>query len=99
MIVMADYLLADNPDNVVIGVDADGLSYVLQPGGGFTVSTEDFSVVRVRRIVSNCGIAIVFVHAVDRYNIMHVEFTCSQKPTLVRHMWSLLLLWVELHGH
>lgn len=47
VIVMADYLLADNPEEVVIGVDADGISYVLQPGGAFATSTEDFSVFQV----------------------------------------------------
>ena len=48
MIVMADYELADQPQAMVFGVDADGLSYVLQPGGAFSVATGDINVVMVR---------------------------------------------------
>ncbi len=33
VIVMADYALVDNPDAMVIGVDADGVSYILEDGG------------------------------------------------------------------
>lgn len=45
---MADYELTDQPEAMVFGVDADGVSYVLQPGGAFSVATEDFNVVLVR---------------------------------------------------
>lgn len=44
---MADYELADDPEAVVIGVDADGVSYLLQDGGEFTTSTSNFEVTMV----------------------------------------------------
>jgi hypothetical protein len=47
VIVRADFLLADQPETMVIGVDADGVSYLLEEGGTFTTSNSSFSVVRV----------------------------------------------------
>lgn len=44
VIVMADYALVDNPDAMVIGVDADGVSYILEDGGAFSSSSGAFQV-------------------------------------------------------
>ena len=48
MIVMADYSLDNDSDAVVIGVDAEGVSYILEPDGEFGTSTSDFQVINVR---------------------------------------------------
>ena len=50
VIVMADYALSSNPEAMVIGVDADGNSYVLEEGGSFSTSTDEFEVTKVGRI-------------------------------------------------
>ena len=47
MIVAADYSLSDDPDAMVIGVDSNGISYILQPEGEFTTSNSNFEVVNV----------------------------------------------------
>ena len=47
MIVMADYNLTDELDAMAFGVDADGVSYVLQDGGRFRTSNSSFEVVMV----------------------------------------------------
>ena len=52
---MADYTLTAEPDAVAIGVSADGVSYVLQGGGGFRTSNSPFEVVMV-------GISIYYVN-------------------------------------
>lgn len=44
---MADYTLTDEPDAIVIGVSADGVSYVLQNEGRFRTSNSSFEVVMV----------------------------------------------------
>lgn len=44
VIVMADYLLPDNPEAVVIGVDADEMSYLLEDGGNFSSLMSTFEV-------------------------------------------------------
>ena len=47
VIVAADYTLTDDADAVVIGVDGNGTSYILQPDGEFSTSMSNFEVTDV----------------------------------------------------
>ena len=67
VIVMADYLLDDQPEAVVIGVDADGTSYVLEENGAFSTANGSFSVVEV-----SPHTLITFQHYFSRHDLfMH----------------------------
>ena len=47
VIVAADYTLVNNADAMVIGVDSDGISYILEEDGAFSISSGDFEVTNV----------------------------------------------------
>ncbi len=52
MIVSADYTLSDDvADAMVIGVDGNGTSYILQEDGAFSVSNTSFNITDVRNLV------------------------------------------------
>ena len=44
---MADYFLPDDPEAVVIGVDADEMVYLLEEGGNFDSQESTFEVINV----------------------------------------------------
>ena len=47
MIVAADYSLTDDADAVVIGVDGNRISYILQDDGAFSTSASNFEITNV----------------------------------------------------
>ena len=49
VVVWAEYKLRESPDAVVLGVDYSGLSYVLEPGGRFSVNSGPLEIIDVSR--------------------------------------------------
>ena len=47
VIVFADYQLPSQPEKVVIGVDSEGTSYILEPEGQFSTSSEPVLITQV----------------------------------------------------
>ena len=47
VIVWADYLVPAEPNKTVIGVDSNGTSYLLEPGGTFSLSTDPVFITQV----------------------------------------------------
>lgn len=50
VVVMADYQLTKEPDRIVLGVDASGVSYVLEPNGQFSTRTAEDDGVEITKV-------------------------------------------------
>ena len=50
VVVWADYEVSDKPDEVVIGLDAKGNSYLLRPNGTFATTTDTVVLTQVHII-------------------------------------------------
>lgn len=86
VIVAADYSLEDDTDAMVMGVDGNRTSYILEEGGSFSTSNNDFEVINVSQ--GNHGIGALLV-----------SLCYSRKVIHVKHMWILHSLLVEHPGH
>ena len=50
VVVMADYQLGKEPDRTVLGVDASGVSYILEPNGQFSTRTMEEDGVEITKV-------------------------------------------------
>ena len=54
VIVMADYEIAaeDGDNTTVIGIDGDGISYILEPDGAFNISRSPINITMVYNYIA-----------------------------------------------
>lgn len=55
VIVWADYMVSAEPNKTVIGVDSNGTSYLLEPGGAFSLSNDPVFITQVNDYSLNGG--------------------------------------------
>ena len=60
VVVLADYELENETEEVVIGVDSQGLSYILRPEGNFATSNETVLITGVSVSIILLSIKIKF---------------------------------------
>lgn len=48
VVVWADYVLRDNPDEIVLGVDYSGATYTLEPNGEYGIRDGPVEIINVR---------------------------------------------------
>lgn len=58
VVVWADYRLPDAPEEVVLGVDHSGFSYILEPDGEFSVRSERIEITQARLAILHTHNAI-----------------------------------------